>query len=38
MRIEREREILKTGKSSIEVTWSLTSLGTDRAGPELLGP
>ena len=38
MRIEREREILKTGKSSIEVTWSLTSLGTDRAGPEELGP
>ena len=36
MRIEREREILKTGKSSIEVTWSLTSLGTDRAGPEEL--
>ena len=34
MRIERE--ILKTGKSSIEVTWSLTSLGTDRAGPEEL--
>ena len=25
-RIEREREILKTGKSSIEVTWSLTSV------------
>ena len=36
MRIEREREILKTGKRSIEVTWSLTSLGTDRAGPEEL--
>ena len=36
MRIERERQILKTGKSSIEVTWSLTSLGTDRAGPEEL--
>ena len=31
-----EREILKTGKSSIEVAWSLTSLGTDRAGPEEL--
>ncbi len=31
MRIEREREILKTGKRSIEVTWSLTSLGAERA-------
>ena len=37
MRIEREREILKTGKRSIEVTWSLTSLGTDRAGPDVNG-
>ena len=36
MRIEREREILKTGKRSIEVTWSLTSLGAERAGPEEL--
>ena len=36
LRIEREREILKTGKRSIEVTWSLTSLGTERAGPEEL--
>ena len=26
----------RPGKSSIEVTWSLTSLGTDRAGPEEL--
>ena len=33
---EREREILKTGKRSIEVTWSLTSLGAERAGPEEL--
>ena len=36
MRIEREREFLKTGKRSIEVTWSLTSLGADRAGPQEL--
>ena len=36
MRIEREREILKTGERSVEVTWSLTSLGTERAGPEEL--
>ncbi len=36
MCIEREREILKTGKRSIEVTWSLTSLGAERAGPEEL--
>ena len=36
LRIEREREILKTGKRSIEVTWSLTSLGAERAGPEEL--
>ena len=36
MRIEREREILKTGKRSIEVTYSVTSLGADRAGPEEL--
>ena len=36
MRIEREREILKTGKRSIEVTWSLTSLGAEHAGPEEL--
>ncbi len=27
---------LKTGKRSIEVTWSLTSLGAERAGPEEL--
>ena len=38
MRIERERETLKTGQKSVEVTWSLTSLGPERAGPEeLLG-
>ena len=36
MYIEREREIVKTGKRSTEVTWSLTSLGADRAGPEEL--
>lgn len=36
MRIEREREILKTGERSVEVTWSLTSLGAERAGPEEL--
>ena len=36
LRIEREREVLKTGKRSIEVTYSLTSLGADRAGPEEL--
>ena len=36
MRIEREREVLKTGKRSIEVIWSLTSLVAERAGPEEL--
>ena len=36
VRIEREREILKTGTRGIEVTYSLTSLGADRAGPEEL--
>ena len=36
VRIEREREVLKTATRSIEVTWSLTSLGTERAGPEEL--
>ena len=36
VRIEREREILKTGKRSIEVAYSLTSLNADRAGPEEL--
>ncbi len=36
MRIEREREIIKTGKRSVEVTWSLTSLDAERAGPEEL--
>ena len=34
MRIEREREILKTGERSVEVTWCLTSLGPKRAGPQ----
>ena len=36
MRIEREREVLNTAKRSIEVTWSLTSLGAERAGPQEL--
>ena len=36
MRIEREREILKTGERSVEATWCLTSLGPERAGPEQL--
>ncbi len=36
MRMERERKMLKTGKRSIEVTWSLTSLGAERAGPKEL--
>ncbi len=36
MRIEREREILKTGERSVEVTWCLTSLGPERAGSEEL--
>jgi len=36
IRIERERESLKTGKRSLEVTWCLTSLGADRAGPKEL--
>ena len=29
-------EVLNTAKRSIEVTWSLTSLGAERAGPEEL--
>ena len=38
VRIERERERIKDGKRSVEVTWCLTSLDADRAGPEeLLG-
>ena len=36
IRIEREREILKTGERSVEATWCLTSLGPERAGPEVL--
>ena len=36
IRIERERECLKDGKRSTEVTWCLTSLDADRAGPEEL--
>ena len=36
MRIERERETLKTGRRSVEVIWSLTSLGPERAGPREL--
>jgi len=35
-RIERRRETIKTGRRGVEVTWSLTSLGADRAGPEEL--
>ena len=35
VRIEREREVLKTAPRSIEVTWSPSSLRTEqRAGPE----
>ena len=30
------RESLKTGERSVEVTWSLTSLGAERVGPEEL--
>ena len=36
VRIEREREVVKTGATSVEVTYCLTSLGTERAGPEQL--
>ena len=36
MRIEREREIIKDGTRSIEVTYALTSLGPNRADPETL--
>ena len=36
MRIEREREILKTGERSVEASWCLTSLAPERAGPEEL--
>ena len=36
MRIERERESIKDGTRSVEVTYCLTSLGTERAGPEQL--
>ena len=36
IRVEREREVLKTGERSLEVTWCLTSLGPERAGPEEL--
>ena len=32
VRIARERETLKTGTRSVEVTYTLTSLGADRAG------
>ena len=34
VRIERERTLVKTGATSIEVTYCLTSLGPERAGPE----
>ena len=33
---ERERELVKDGTRSIEVTYCLTSLGPERAGPEQL--
>ncbi|MDE2753730.1 MAG: ISAs1 family transposase [Gemmatimonadota bacterium] len=36
IRVEREREVLKTGEHSLEVTWCLTSLDPERAGPEEL--
>ena len=36
IRVEREREVLKTGEHSLEVTWCLTSLSPERAGPEEL--
>ena len=36
MRIERERERVKDGSRSTEVTYCLTSLGAERAGPEQL--
>ena len=36
MRIERERERVKDGTRSIEVTYCLTSLGAERADPEQL--
>ena len=35
-RIERGREIARAGERSLEVTWCLTSLGSERAGPEEL--
>ena len=36
LRIDRDREIIKTGERSVEVTCSLTSLGAERAGPREL--
>ena len=36
LRIDREREIIKTGERSVEVTYCLTSLGAERAGPKEL--
>ncbi len=36
MRIERERETVKTGARSVEVTFCLTSLDAERASPEQL--
>ena len=38
LRIERERHIPKTGRRSVEVSYSLTSLGPDRAGPRSCWP
>ena len=36
LRIERVREVLKTGETSTEITYALTSLTPERAGPEQL--
>ena len=36
IRIVRERQVIKTGKTSIEETWALTSLGPDEAAPAQL--
>ena len=36
IRIVRERRVIKTGKTSIEETWALTSLGPDQTTPRQL--
>ena len=36
IRIVRERPVIKTGKTSIEETWALTSPGPDETAPEQL--